>query len=111
MSHFEPYEDFPYDQVDRDLGFVKEKVEDERATEALRRFSQWIAQGDLRDWDGVFCRMTNIIWILCPQLSSYSMSKMAKRVGKKKQSLGRWVDDFKREFPVTAKKMKQLNNE
>ena len=109
MSHFEPYEDFPYDQVDRDLGLIKPEDEYELTVEVQRRIWLWVWQGDNRDLEGWLCRCAIMCWVFCDQLRSTSMSKMAKRIGKKKQSLGRWVDDFKREFPLIAKQMKQMN--
>ena len=112
MSQYhEPAEDFPYAQVDRDLGWSPNDDEFDLTLEAQRRIWLWVWQGDNRDMEGWSCRCAIMCWVFCDQLRSNSLSKMAKRIGKKKQSLGRWVEDFKREFPLVAKQIKHLNHE
>jgi hypothetical protein len=38
-------------------------------------------------------------WFLIKELQPLSLTQLARMYGKDKQSLGRWVDDFKRRFP------------
>jgi hypothetical protein len=96
-------EDFDYAKVSRALGETWEEpeVNDDIHVKAqdLAKLFQWHYQGECKDLDGWNCRAIILDWIFVPQLRSYSMTEMAGRFGKKKQSLGRWVDDFKKTFP------------
>lgn len=40
-----------------------------------------------------------IMWVFLPEVRAMNMSQLARGYGLHKQSLGRWVDKFKKEFP------------
>ena len=63
------------------------------------RLNEWTYQPPCDDIDGFLCRSIIRAWIFCPQLRAYTMTDIAGRFGKHKQSLARWVGDFLREFP------------
>jgi len=95
--------DFDYDQIDRNLHPHDPDTCSERAIDAassvLQRAFAWVWQGDCANLDGLVCRAAVVCWIFVPQLRPYTMTEMAGRLGKKKQSLERWVSDFKVRFP------------
>lgn len=103
-------EDFDYASVARGLGetFDEPATEDsiDLAAFQIRKLFHWVYQPPCQDLEGFTCRSIIACWIFVPQLRSYSMTEMAGRFGKKKQSLGRWVDDFKKVFP----ELKHLNH-
>jgi len=73
------------------------------AIECQRQVWAWVYQPPLKDVDGFLCRATVACWVFVPHLRAYTMTEMAGRLGKKKQSLERWMADFKKQFPaVTA---------
>jgi hypothetical protein len=49
--------------------------------------------------DGIAIRTIVQNWFLIKELQPLSLTQLARMYGKDKQSLGRWVDDFKRRFP------------
>lgn len=81
------------------------------ACECQRRVWHWIYQPPCEDLDGWTCRCIVAAWIFVPQLRSYTMTRIAERFGKKKQSLGRWVADFKKEFPEVCKHLSHLKHD
>lgn len=80
----------------------------EMALELQRRIWAWVYQPPCENIDGFRCRCIVACWIFVPQLRDYTMTQMAKRFAKKKQSLGRWVADFKTEFPEVAKHLQHI---
>lgn len=59
-------------------------------------------KADHLDSNGMLIRFAILAWLFVPELQDSSLSKFARGIGKKKQSLGRWVIDFKREFPAIS---------
>jgi hypothetical protein len=49
--------------------------------------------------EGIAIRVIVQNWFLIKELQPLSLTQLARMYGKDKQSLGRWVDDFKRRFP------------
>ena len=83
------------------------------ACEECRRVFEWMWQPQPTGFpnrDGLFVRSIIVAWVFVPQLRSYSMTHMASAFGLKKQSLGRWTDDFKRTFPE-LKKLQHFRNQ
>jgi hypothetical protein len=103
--------DFSYDQIDRDLGFAPAERDLDDACECQRRIWAWVYQPPCKDLDGFNCRCIVASWIFVPQLRSESMTYIAGRFGKKKQSLGRWVSDFKTAFPEVSKHLQHLRHD
>lgn len=78
------------------------------ACEMFSRLMDWVWQAPCEDLDGLTVRTTVACWIFVPALRSYTLTEMAKRSGKKKQSLHRWTTDFKRSFPEVARHLQHL---
>ena len=53
----------------------------------------------MKNPDGVKIRAIICCWIFLKELRSVSETDMAVGYGLKKQSLGRWVEQFKKHFP------------
>jgi hypothetical protein len=94
---------FPYDEVDRDLGLFEpdspEKYDLDAASEAIRRLLRWLFQNGPRNPEGLQIRAVVLCHIFLPELRPMTLTQMAGCMGKHKQSLGRWQDQFKRDFP------------
>ena len=97
--------DFDWDAVDH---VEPTDTKEHSACEAMQRIWAWVYQPPLSDLDGFLCRCIIMCWVFVPELQDYSMTEMAARYGKKKQSLGRWVDDLKITFPLIAKQIQHL---
>jgi|DEB19_MinimDraft_3_1074340.scaffolds.fasta_scaffold119321_2 hypothetical protein len=104
--------DFAYDEIDRRV-FDVELDEDEyhKAAECLHRIMAWIYQNGGRPPEGFACRCILACWAFLPELHGESITSIANAHGKHKQSLGRAVDDFKRDFPEVAKRLPHLKHE
>lgn len=103
--------DFSYDEIDERLGYAPSERDIEDALECQRRVWRWVYQPPCVDLDGFMCRCIVACWIFVPQLRSQTMTYVAGRFGKKKQSIGRWVDDFKTEFPEVSKHLQHLRHD
>ena len=104
--------DFAYDEIDRRVFGVETSAEEaiEESLECQRRIWQWVYQPPNKDMDGFVCRSIVACWVFVPPLRAYSMTDIAGRFGKKKQSIGRWVADFKKEFPAVAAHLQHIKN-
>lgn len=96
--------DFPYDEIDRRLTGVFYNGDDGEpdhslAGQAMARIMEWVWQGGPKNMDGMTIRSTVACWIFIKHLHALNLTQMAAMVNKDKQSLGRWVDEFKKEFP------------
>lgn len=102
-----PVQDFDYDAVDQNLfpGATREELEQLTQTEidaALKLFRlllSWIWQSGMKNPEGIQIRAILVCWIFMKELRPLTLTQMATGFGKKKQSLGRWHDNFKRRFP------------
>jgi hypothetical protein len=108
-SHLEPTVDFDYGEVAKEL---REAVTDEDPAQALteeewRKLQgglegviRWIYQDPLhRNMDGIAIRGLIVAWIVVKELQPLNLTELSRMYGKDKQSLGRWVEDFKKRFP------------
>ncbi len=68
--------------------------------EVMDKLLKWIWQSGMKNPDGVKIRSIILCWICLKELRSLSLTDMATGYGLDKQSLGRWVDDFKRRYPT-----------
>ena len=102
--------DFQYAEIDTNCFGNKQTQNDglEAACECQRQIWAWVYQPPCEDIDGFICRCIVASWIFVPQLRDYTMTEIAGRFGKKKQSLGRWVADFKRQFHAVANHLQHL---
>jgi hypothetical protein len=49
--------------------------------------------------DGKIIRLQILKWVFLPEYQNRSLTYMAREIGKEKQSVGRWHDNFKLRFP------------
>jgi hypothetical protein len=68
--------------------------------EVMDKLLKWVWQSGMKNSDGVKIRVIILCWICLKELRSLSLTDMATGYGMDKQSLGRWVDDFKRRYPT-----------
>lgn len=99
--------DFSYEDVDAHLGYELPKYDFDNILECQRRIWAWVYQEN-KDLDGFLCRCIVACWIFVPTNRAQTMTYIAGRFGKKKQSLGRWVADFKKTFPEIASHLQHL---
>jgi hypothetical protein len=113
-----PATQFDYDAVDErvfnfreqcDLSeFSQEEVD--KAIEVLRKLLAWIWQNGMKNADGVKIRAIIVCWIFLKELRPMTLTQMATGFGMKKQSLGRWVDQFKEVFKIRTPHMRTLGS-
>jgi len=77
----------------------------------LSNIWQWVHQGRLDDIDGFHCRCIIVNWAFNELNWNDSMTEVAGQFGKKKQSISRWLVEFKKSFPDVVKHLPHLNNE
>lgn len=104
---FEQSEQFPFDEIDSRLGnpipeselteFSAEEID--AACKVFSALVTWIWQSGMKNAEGITIRAIIVCWIFLKHLHPLTLTQMSRGFGKKKQSLGRWVDDFKRKFP------------
>jgi len=90
-----------WDSIDRNV-FQRcepDAADFDKAAEAIRQVQRWVFQDGPRNPEGLVIRSTIAAWIFLPELRQLNMTSMAAGMGLKKQSLGRWVDVWKRDFP------------
>lgn len=105
-SRLEATEDFDWGDLAERLG----EADDAKFTHG---YAQWLRLQQLAEglarWtyqspshtntDGIAIRTIVQNWFLIKELQPLTLTQLARMYGKDKQSLGRWVDDFKRRFP------------
>lgn len=94
-----PVADFDYDAVDKSSQESNSQREIDNAIKAFEKLLQWILQDGMNNPNGVKIRALVCCWIFLKVLRPQSLTEFARSYGMQKQSLGRWVDDFKRQFP------------
>lgn len=115
-----PTTEFDYEALDRDLfgenpeadlsQFTQEEVD--RALKVLRVLLQWIWQNGMKNVDGLKIRSIIICWIFLKELRPLTLTQLATGFGLKKQSVGRWVDQFKKDHPeIRTCHMRNLSHE
>lgn len=108
-GHVEPIVGFDYATIDRAVFHVEPEDDPEilsadeidAACAVFRKLVEWMWQNGMNQPEGLLIRAIIICWVFTPQLRALTLTQMAQGFGKKKQSLGRWVDDFKKAFPKT----------
>ncbi len=104
-GHLTQAVDFDYEEIDRRLGHIEpapqglSPIDFERAARALNRLKEWEFQDGKDNVDGLQIRAIITCWTFIPRLQHDSLTTLASRFGKHKQSFGRWHDSFKRTFP------------
>jgi hypothetical protein len=108
----EPYCEFPYSEVDAMDAMEELQSQLDAATERgiaagkkiFEQLVNWIWQDGMKDERGVQIRAMIVCWVFLPHLHPLNLTELARGFGKDKQSLGRWVDDFKVQFPKIRNK-------
>lgn len=101
-----PVANFPFHLLDEvaaeEKGIAAEEftiAELAGAEEAFRRLMTWVWQDGMRNPEGVKIRAIICCWVFLKHVRPCTLTELAARYGMKKQSLGRWVDQFKLDFP------------
>ena|SRR5688572_18371057 len=106
-GHITGVTEFPYEEIDRrvfqcdpenDLSNVSQRELD-ASVRAFIRLVEWMYQTGMKNPDGLKIRAIIVCWVFLKWIRCESLTVMARGYGLKKQSLGRWVDEFKRKFP------------
>jgi hypothetical protein len=97
--------DFPFSEIDvrlHPVAAVEEQPKEFTGAQGQTAFARlvgWQYQNGKCNPEGLLIRAIVVCWIFLPHLHPLNLTQMANMFGKHKQSMGRWVDDFKREFP------------
>jgi hypothetical protein len=112
-----PATEFDYDQVDRDVfeelepadltQFSQEELD--AAILVFRKLLNWVWQNGNKNADGIKIRAIIVCWIFLEENRPKTLTEMAVGFGMKKQSLGRWVDQFKRVFRIPTRHMRTFD--
>ena len=112
--------EFPYSEVEAKLdsegpiGLLKHQIAEEARRESLEcqwRIWDWVYDAGPKNLDGFVCRSIIACWVFVAPLRAKTMTQIAADFGKHKQSLGRWVDDFKVRFPEIANHLEHIKHE
>jgi len=106
-GHLTGTTDFDFEQVARDLGEWHPEtdlteltsVEMEAARRALKEIARWMYQNGSKNPEGVKIRGIIFCWIFLEELHPLTETQLARGYGMHKQSIGRWIEDWKRCFP------------
>jgi hypothetical protein len=79
------------------VGMDQESVD--RAIVVMRSLLQWVWKNGMNNPEGLQLRAMIVCWLFLKELRPMQLSELARGFGKKKQSVGRHVDDFKVHFP------------
>lgn len=97
--------EFPFHEVSKNLKEKPEIDEEfspeeiEAACKVFTSLVSWIWQNGMKNPNGITIRAIIVCWLFVKELRPLSLTEIARGFGKKKQSLGRWVEDFKLKFP------------
>lgn len=104
-GRLEPTVDPAWDEIERGIigdAISEADVRDNERENALRFFVKlkaWDFQNGMKDPHGLMIRSAVSSWAVLPLLRPLTLTRLALGLRLQKQSLGRWVDDFKRTFP------------
>ena len=104
--------DFDWEEIERNLAsetkqlrrsckrgeITREQLE--TAMELCGTLLRWVWNNGKRDKRGVAIRSLIICWLYLDELRPLTEAQLARGFGLKKQSVGRWVEQFKKEFPM-----------
>jgi hypothetical protein len=95
-----PIAEFNYEELDG-LPDCNELSPEEidRALKLFRSLVRWLWQDGMKNTEGLTIRSIIVCWIFIEELKGLSETEMARGFGRHKQSLGRWVEQFKKAFP------------
>lgn len=99
----EPTQDFPFEEIyEREEGPPRREVSSlENALPTRLLEWQWADSYSPKKLQGLELRAAVVCWVTLPVLRNIGLTDLTAGLGKNhKQSLGRYVDDFKRHFPL-----------
>jgi hypothetical protein len=119
-GHLVPIAEFDYASVELNLfgenpeaeiaEFSQEEID--RGIKVLRLLLQWIFQDGMKNADGLKIRAIISCWIFLKELRPLTLTELARGFQLDKQSIGRWVDKFKEDFPeIKTCHMRNLSND
>lgn len=88
-----------FNEADTDLSQLSDR-DMQAGLIVMDKLLKWVWQSGMRNPDGVKIRAIILCWICLKQLRSVTLTDMANGYGMDKQSIGRWVDEFKRRYPT-----------
>ncbi len=97
MPDFDAIDGEVFDREDSKLEMSPEEIE--VALKMFRTMVEWQFQNGMSNPNGLKIRAIIVCWVFLERLHSMTLTEMARGFGMKKQSLGRWVDEFKIAFP------------
>jgi hypothetical protein len=107
-----PSQQFDYDSLEPKVELSEMSQEDvDRALTVLRVLLLWIWQNGMKNSEGLKIRAIVVCWIFLKELRPMTLTQLTGGFGMKKQSAGRWVDDFKRRFKIRTPHMRPIKNE
>jgi len=68
--------------------------------DVMDKLLKWVWQSGMKNSDGVKIRSIILCWICLKEIRFMTLTDLATGYGMDKQSLGRWVDEFKARFPA-----------
>jgi hypothetical protein len=69
------------------------------ASKLFQMFMRWNWQDGKKNPEGLQIRSMISCWLFIPELRALTETELAIGFGKKKQSIERWVDEWKQDFP------------
>ena len=108
-GHITAVTDFDYDAIDRNLFDLSPEdlqvlagMSQKEMDNAFKMFDtllRWVWQNGMRNPEGMNIRTIIACWLFIRELRPLTETDLARIFGKDKQSLGRWVVQFKEAFP------------
>lgn len=93
-----PIQNFDYSALDHNPHHEEHDPVD-AALQAFTKLLTWIFHDGMSNPEGVKIRALVCCWVFLKELRPQSLSQFARGYGMHKQSFGRWVEDFKQQFP------------
>jgi len=115
-----PIIEFDYEALDRNLfpeqeaEQIKRDLSEEAIQVGLKLFAllmRWVWQDGSKNPDGIQIRAMIGCWISIEELRPLTLTELATGFGKRKQSLGRHADNFKKTFPYLVNSHMRAINE
>jgi hypothetical protein len=96
---YEAVEEGLFDYTPEELAEISQEDLD-RAIKGMTVLLEWVFQNGMNNPEGLKIRSIIVCWVFLKQLRPLNETEMARGFGMKKQSLERWVEQFKKCFPT-----------
>lgn len=125
-GEIEPVTQFPYEQVGKDTDDGPDKLTPAELDEMRRELSElsqeeidaalkmfrclmrWVWQDAQKNANGLLIRSVIACWIFLEDVQQFSLTAIAYKFDRDKQSPGRWMPSFKKAFPMIKTPHMQL---